>query len=275
MKKLGFWGCILWVLVSCSPNNVKTDDSLKVFFDAHQVRGCFALMDNGTGEFTIYNLPRYRDSAYEPASSFGIVMSLIGLQTGKITSDTMQIPWDGRQYRDTFWNKNLDMRAALRRSALPYFQTVARSVGKDGLQLWTDSLHYGSGKKDTAFWISSSVDSFWINNTLKITPDENLGLVKNLYFDELPFFKLYQEKVKQALAIENNANYKLAYSSGWGRTEADRPLGWVVGWIEENRHPYFFVLNFESVEAEIPTTEIGEPLLKDILKKMGFFEGRM
>lgn len=270
-----FIATVVLFLTSCSPTNVKTDDSLGVFFAEHQLTGCFALMDNGTGDFTIYNLPRYRDSAFLPASSFELVTALIGLQTGKISTDSAIIPWDGTLYKDTTWNRNLNMNGALRVSALPYFQNLAKRIGKDTLQMWMDSLRYGVGKRDTTFWISTATDSFWLNNTLKITPDENLGFVKKLYFNELPFFKLYQEKVKNAMIVENNANYKLAYSAGWGTTDFNRPLGWVVGWIEENRHPYFFVLNMESANTGLNPGGVGEKLLQEILKKLGFFEGKM
>src|SRR6185436_5720222 len=82
-------------LISCSPNNVKKDNSLKKYFDENKVEGCFALMDNDTGKITVYNLNRYRDSSYLPASTFKIVNSLIGLQTGKIVNDSMVIKWDG------------------------------------------------------------------------------------------------------------------------------------------------------------------------------------
>ncbi|HLG38360.1 MAG TPA: hypothetical protein VI461_01790, partial [Chitinophagaceae bacterium] len=51
---------------SCTSNNVETDDSLKKYFDENKVDGCFSLMDNGTGKFTVYNLARYRDSNYLP-----------------------------------------------------------------------------------------------------------------------------------------------------------------------------------------------------------------
>ena len=79
----------------CSANNVNTDNSLEKYFTENKVEGCFALLDNGTGQFTVYNLSRYRDSAYLPASTFKIVSSLIGLQTGKISNDSMIIKWDG------------------------------------------------------------------------------------------------------------------------------------------------------------------------------------
>lgn len=266
--------CIV-LLTTCSPNNVKKDDSLKKYFDEHQLIGCFAIMDNGTGEFTVYNLPRYRDSAYLPASTFKIVNSLIGLQTGVISSDSMVIPWDGLKRQREEWNHDLNMYQAFRVSCVPYYQEVARRIGKDTMEFWLDSLHYGSGKKNIPFKITTAIDSFWLDNSLKITPDENLGLVKKLYFNELPFFKLYQEKVKHAMLFEDNANYRLAYKTGWGSTEQNHPLGWVVGWIEENKHPYFFVLNIESSDVNYNKYEVRKEILKGILKQLGFFEGKM
>ena len=255
---------------TCSPNNVTIDDSLKKYFDENKVNGCFALMDNGTGKFTIYNLARYRDSSYLPASTFKIVNSLIGLQTGKIVNDSMIIKWDSVKRRDA-WNKDLTMYEAFRVSSVPYFQEVARRIGKDTMQFWLDSLSYGSKK------ITSAIDAFWLDNSLKITPDEQLGLVKRLYFDQLPFFKTYQEVVKRAMLFENNANYRLGYKTGWGmwNEKTRRQIGWIVGWIEENRHPYFFVLNIESQDPNIDMPAIQTKMIKDILKEQGFFEGGM
>src|SRR5215216_790547 len=96
-------------LFGCSPNNVKTDDSLEKYFKENNVTGCFALLDNGTGDFIVYNLSRYRDSAYLPASTFKIVNSLIGLQTGTITNDSMIIKWDGIDSSRTDCNKDMSM----------------------------------------------------------------------------------------------------------------------------------------------------------------------
>jgi beta-lactamase class D len=262
----------IWIiifLVSCSPNNVEIDNSLKKYFDENKVDGCFALMDNGTGKFTIYNLSRYRKGEYLPASTFKIVNSLIGLQTGKISSDSMVIKWDGVVRSVPEWNKDLTMYEAFRVSAVPYYQEVARRIGKDTMQIWLDSLKYGTRK------INAAIDTFWLDNSLKITPDEQLGLVKELYFDQLPFFKSYQEMVKNAMLFEDNANYRLGYKTGWGFTENGHALGWVVGWIEENNHPYFFVLNIESPDKDFNMIPVRMKILKEILKQSGFFEGRM
>ena len=262
---------LLWLIIlqSCSQNNVKQNKKLTKYFEENKVEGCFALMDNGTGKFTVHNLGRYRDSNYLPASTFKIVNALIGLQTGKISNDSMVIKWDGIKRTRDEWNQDLNMYNAFRVSAVPYFQEVARRIGKDTMQLWLDSLRYGSQK------IKTTIDSFWLDNSLKIKPDEELGLIKRLYFHQLPFFKSYQETVKKAMLFENNTNYRLGYKTGWGFRENGHALGWVVGWVEENSHPYFFVLNIESRDKNFDMNQVGIKMIKDILKYLGFFDGKM
>src|SRR5690606_35586746 len=254
---------------ACSTNNVKEDASLGKFFKDNQVEGCFALLDNGTGKFTVYNLARYRDSSYLPASTFKIVNSLIGLQTGRITSDSMVIKWDGVPRRIESWKRDLSMYDGFRESSVPYYQEVSRRIGKDTMQFWLDSLSYGTRK------ITTAIDTFWLDNSLKITPDEQRGLVKMLYFDQLPFFPTYQGMVKRAMLMENNTQYRLAYKTGWAMNSSGNHLGWVVGWIEENRHPYFFVLNIESAERDFDMRTVRLKMLKDILKELGFLQGTM
>ncbi|HNR18130.1 MAG TPA: penicillin-binding transpeptidase domain-containing protein [Chitinophagaceae bacterium] len=275
MKQFFYFLLLIAFLQSCSPNNVKQDKSLKKYFDDNKVEGCFALMDNASGKFTVHNLSRFRDSSYLPASTFKIVNSLIGLQTGKISSDSMIIKWDGVERRVADWNKDLNMYEAFRVSSVYYYQEVARRIGKDTMQLWLDSLKYGAKTDTEKVVIKTAVDSFWLNNSLKITPDQQLGLVKRLYFDQLPFFKTYQEIVKRAMLFESNTNYRLGYKTGWGFTEKGHAIGWIVGWIEENNHPYFFVLNIESPDKDYDMQTVRIKMLKDILKQLGFLEGKM
>lgn len=275
MKK--FIACCLLAVVysSCTLNNVKEDKSLKKYFDENKVQGCFALYNNATDKFTVCNLVRFRDSSFLPASTFKIINSLIGLQTGVIINDSMVIKWDGVKRNVEGWNKDLPMYDAFRVSSVPYYQEVARRIGKDTMQFWLDSIGYAAGKKDTAYVIRSPIDTFWLDNSLKVTPDDQLGMVRKLYFGQLPFFKSNQEIVKRAMLFEDNANYKLSYKTGWGRDEKGADIGWIVGWIEENRHPYFFVLNIEITDPNFDMPTVRMKILKDMLKQLGFFQGRM
>lgn len=155
-----FFIVLLW---SCSSNNVAEDESLGQIFAQHGARGTFAILDNSTNKFTVYNLGRYRDSAYAPASTFKIVNGLIGLQTGVVENDSMIIKWDGVQRQFPAWNKDLSFYEAFRVSAVPYFQEVARRIGKDTMQHWLDTLAYGSKK------LKSRIDTFWLDGSLTIS----------------------------------------------------------------------------------------------------------
>lgn len=259
---------IPFLFAACSQNNVTEDDSPKLFFDSAGVRGSFGLFDNGQGHFTIYNLRRYRDSAYLPASTFKIVNSLIGIQTGIVKDDSTVIPWNHVAISRTECNQDMPMKQAFQLSCVNWYQELARRIGRDTMKKWIDSLHYGN--RD----ISGPIDSFWLNNHLKITADEELGLVKKLYFDQLPFFQRTQKIVRGMMLMESNANYQLSYKTGWGFKEDGHSIGWIVGWIEENKHPYFFELNLESADPGIDMKEVRMSILKKILRKMGFFEGK-
>ena len=258
--------CLLFI-ISCTVNKAKTDNSLKKYFDDNNVDGCFTLLNNADGEITVYNMT-LDTQRFSPASTFKIVNSLIGLQTGRITDEKMVIKWDGVKRRVETWNKDMDMTEAFKVSCVPYYQEVARRIGKDTMQRWVDSIGYGNKN------ISGPIDSFWLNNALKISPDEQLGLVKKLYFDQLPFRKSVQQAVRDVMLQEDNTAYKLSYKTGWGADENNNDIGWVTGWIEENKHVYFFVTFVRTVKPGTDITTVRMNITKGILKQLGFLEGK-
>jgi beta-lactamase class D len=252
---------------SCSVNRANVDDSLKKYFDDNKVEGCFTMLSNSDGKVTVYNLAM--DTARVlPASTFKIVNSLIGLETGVITDEKMVIKWDGIQRANADWNKDMNMQEAFKVSCVPYYQEVARRIGKDTMRLWIDSLSYGNKN------IGDKIDSFWLDNHLKISPDEQLGLMKRLYFDQLPFQKRTQQIVRDVMLQEDNTAYSLSYKTGWGFDEKKNNIGWIVGWIEENKHPYFFVTVVKSADPKIDMKTVRLNITKGILTQLGFFKGR-
>jgi beta-lactamase class D len=274
MKKkytlLSFVFCLLsfiCLLSSCSVNKAKIDNDLKKYFDAKNTDGCFTMLDNSSGAITVYNLS-LDTTRFLPASTFKIMNSLIGLETGRITNENMIIKWDGVKREMPDWNKDMAMKEAFKVSNVPYYQEVARRIGKDTMKLWIDSLGYGNKN------ISGPVDSFWLNNNLKISPDEQLGMLKRLYFDQLPFRKSVQQSVRNAMVQEDNTAYKLSYKSGWGHDEKNNSIGWLVGWIEENRHVYFFATLLKSPDSKYDMKNARLDITKDILKHYNFFEGK-
>ena len=255
------------IFFSCQVNKAKNDDSLKKYFDESQVEGCFTLLNNASGEITVYNM-ELDTQRFSPASTFKIVNALVGLQTGRIIDEKMVIRWDGIKRPVEAWNQDMDLTTAFKQSCVPYFQEVARRIGKDTLQQWIDSIGYGNKN------INGPIDSFWLNGKLKISPDEQLGLVKRLYFDQLPFRKTVQQAVRDLMLQEDNSAYKLSYKTGWGADDNQHDIGWVTGWIEENRHVYFFVTFVRSTHPGTDISKVRMDISKAILKQLGFMEGK-
>ena len=70
----------------------------------------------------------------------------------------------------------------LSRVSSSYYQEVARELAKTPCNFgWIVFLMAHAR-------ITTRIDTFWLDNSLKVTPDEELGLVKRLYFRQLPFF---------------------------------------------------------------------------------------
>lgn len=248
---------LLWQ--SCTVNNVTVDDSLGKIFEKNSVTGTFGMFDNSRGEFTIYDLDRFKSNA-APGQTFDIVSTLIALHTGKLTDERSLL-----SAADSV-SSALSIDTAFKRNSATHFEALARLIGKDTLKYWVDSVKYGNKK------IASGRDAFW-NNTLQISPDEQLGLVKRLYFRQHPFRASVQESVKKMMIVENNAQHQLAYHTASVPVNG-KQLVWVIGWIEENRHVYPFVLQFDAA-ADMDGQQTGIKLAKELLDALGFFKGRM
>ncbi len=278
MKKspvyLSLFAFSILFICGCSVNKANIDDSFKKYFDDNKVDGCFTFYNNKDGKVTVYNL-QLDTMRFTPASTFKVVNSLVGLEIGRITDEKMLIKWDGvtRRFPNgdtaTDWNKDLDFTEAFKVSAVPYFQEVARRIGRDTMQHWLDTLQYGNKK------IGEHVDSFWLDNSLKVSPDEQLGLVKRLYFDQLPFQKRTHQIVRDVMVQEDNTMYSLSYKTGWGFDEKGNNIGWMIGWVEENKRPYFFVTLVRSPDKKIDMKTVRLNITKGILKQLGFFKGEM
>lgn len=245
---------------ACTVNNVTIDEKIGKQFEAKGVKGTFGMFDNSRGVFTIYDLDRFKQS-YSPAETFNIFNTLVGMHIGRIADENALI-----STKDTAGAEEaLTITDAFKSSSTAHFRALARSIGKDTMKSWVDSVKYGNKM------VGNAVDSCWSNGKLTISPDEQLGMIKRLYFKQLPFRASVQESVKKMMVVENNSQYQLSYQLGF-TNQNEKQITWVLGWVEENMHVYPFVINFEGAKDAKKT---GQELTHDILSYIGFFKGKM
>ncbi|MBL7718336.1 MAG: class D beta-lactamase [Flavipsychrobacter sp.] len=242
---------------------------------------CIMIEDNNHESVEYYNKERCR-TQYTPASTFKIVGSLIGLESGEAPDESYVIPWDSVSRRDTC-NRNMSMREAFKVSCYGYFKGIADRVGREEFQHYIDTLNYGNKE------LGKEYDAAWVNGTLMISADEQVGLVKRLYHGKLPFQERSQRIVRSMMLWEETPGYRLSYKTGTGEI-GDKYIYWIVGYVERIEHmkeheksmnkadhryyPYFFAQNFEAPKSD--TTHdyftLRVAALKEVLREYGAIE---
>ena len=91
-------------------------------------RAAFVLRDV-TGGRTVRHDPARAGTRTGPCSTFKIPNSLIGLETGVIKDASYVLKWDGVRRPREEWNRDHDLRSAMRYSVVWYYQELARRVG--------------------------------------------------------------------------------------------------------------------------------------------------
>jgi beta-lactamase class D len=251
-------------LASCSVNKANIDNELKTYYDAEKTEGCFTLLDNASGQITVYNMGM-DTTRVSPGATFDVLNAMIALHSGSITDENK--PLAIKQTNDSLSASTITLKQAFHDNSKEATQFLVATIGKDLMQKWIDSLSYGNKT------IGDSSEMYWANNKLKISPDEQLGLLKHLYFDQLPFRKSVQESVRNMMLQEDNSAYRLSYKTASIINESNHTETWNIGWIEENRHVYFFVNLIKNNSSDKAPEQTAVKVTKNILSHYGFFKG--
>lgn len=272
--------CLLVILfASCRDARIKEHSEWGEHFDKAGIKnGCFILRDNNHEAIHYFNKQQCLQRVL-PASTFKVFLSLVALETAVAPDDQLVIKWDSIQ-RKPEWDKDMNLREALTVSSEPYFKELIRRIGASRLQHFLDTVKYGNMR------MGGKLDEVWVNDTLKISADEQTGFLKRMYFAELPFSERTQRIVKTMMLREQNPRYNMYYKTGTGDVNGKR-IRWVTGFAERIDHvkepegsmnksdvrnyPFFFAMNFE-----LPTNdnskdwgEVRMDVVRDVLKDYG------
>jgi beta-lactamase class D len=216
---------------------------LQSFFEEYQVKGSFLLYNLNKNEFTAYDQNRC-GRGFLPASTFKILNSLIGLETGVIPDENHVIQWDGVTRNISAWNQDHSLTSAFKVSCVPYYQELALRVGLEKMKYFI--VHSGYGKMDIN---EGNLDKFWLEGNSRISQNEQINFLVKFYKRELPFSPANFSRVKKIMLIEENDHYKLRGKTGWTFQEGN-DIGWFVGYIEKADQVYFFATQIESSKPD-------------------------
>lgn len=199
------------------------------------------------------------DERFSPCSSFKVVLSLIGFESG-ILQDEEHPCWEFQASYDVYLEKhraNQTPRSWMKYSCLWYSKILALKLGWDELQRAVDLIDYGN--KDLSDMAANAV---WVSSSLKISPLEQAAFMQKLANDQLPFSSTSLEMTKRLLFREELPNGWKLYGKTGLSTSLDLHHTWFIGWIEkEGRTASFaYLLRDKTVDLEFRTRRVKELL---------------
>ncbi|PKQ61453.1 hypothetical protein BZG02_15990 [Labilibaculum filiforme] len=233
---------LLVTLFACSEQtnsilNKYTSSDLEQIFESQQINACFTIYDLKNDAKLSYN-PERLDSAYLPASTFKIINSMIALETKVIKDENEIIKWDSIDRSYANWNKDQNLKSALKYSAVWVYQELARKIGEEKMNYWVKACNYGNRN------INGGIDIFWLNGDIRISANQQIDFLKKLYLNQLPFSQKNQEIVKEIMIVDQTATYTIRAKTGWAM-RINNQIGWYVGYIERDKNVYFFTINMD------------------------------
>lgn len=204
--------------------------------------GSFVLYDAAEDSWLIYN-KEYATTRIPPASTFKIYSALFGLESGVITPERSLIPWNGQIYKYDSWNADQTLGSAMQNSVTWYFQTLDQQASLSSIKEYVQEIGYGNQR------IEGDTSSYWINSFLKISPVEQIEMLKKLYYNQLGFSPENIKAIKDSIRLYSADNDTLSGKTGTEEVNGKNTSGWFIGYIERGSHTYFFATNIQSEES--------------------------
>jgi beta-lactamase class D len=222
---------------STSRTNSVQDPRFTKHFQQLGVEGSIMIYDLNNDRTYQHN-PQRNQTAFLPASTFKILNSLISLETQVISNELAILTWDGIERKLPEWNRDLNMKEAIKISAVWFYQVLARRIGHEQMQKWITNVGYGNQQIGD----KQDIDKFWLEGKLQITPQAQIQFLRRLYKSDLPFSKKSISTVKKMIVVEQTPDYTIRGKTGT-IDNPKAPIGWYVGYLEKGKNAYFFATN--------------------------------
>ncbi len=209
---------------------------------------------------------------HTPWSTFKIPNLIIALETGTAPTLDYALPWNPvRRPRASYWPKDWAQRqtlaSAFQRSAAWYFQDLALKIGSDTYRKWLKTFTYGNIN------VNPEDDAFWLNQTLQISPVEQVHFLSRLLAGDLPVSARTLKALDQVAFLKPlSPTAKLYGKTGSGPVVLNHFdgefEGWLVGYVKrEGKKPLVYALYAKGkTYQEIAKfrQQMSERLLKEI-----------
>jgi beta-lactamase class D len=237
-----------------------------------ETKSCFLLYDERNRSVTREPSEGCSTRA-TPASTFKIPHALAALDARVVSGAHESIAYDGSEQYFESWKKDHDLASAMRLSVVWYFQRLAERLGYGREREYLEAFEYGN--QDA----SGPLTSFWLGDSLQISPDEQLAFLRRFFEGRLPVREDAARTVREILVQPQgrivNALGEHAFGGPWpegttvyaktGRAEDQgRAAAWLVGRVERGPRGWIFVSSVLGSEDPMAAVSLAASKLVEL-----------
>lgn len=262
------FGLLVVSLSSCYDIRIDERDDWKEIFDKHGFDGGFVLYDNNREIANYYNKD-VSSTRVNPGATFHIFASIVGIETSTVLDENKPIYWVSK-ITDSL-DKESSLRDFYKNNDSLFFKNLAQQIGPELMQDYMDSVKYGN--------MTLSPRQYWLDGTLQITPDEQAGFMKRIYFNQLKNVSTRSSTIMQSMMLQRKDDEIQLYYQISPMTDSVGKHFWIVGFaetynplrnpktelIEKKIHPFFYSGLVRNVDADVTEADI-QDLLFDLLR---------
>lgn len=221
------------------PKNIKRISNLELSNAFHGYEGSFVLYNSRENTWSVYD-PDNARKRISPNSTYKIYDALLGLESGVISPESSVISWNGEACPFEAWEGDQDLNSAMKNSVNWYFQSIDSQLGSDSIKSFLHTIQYGNQQT------GSDMDLYWTDSSLKISPLEQVELLKKFNENEFHFSPHNISAVKKALQLSSSDAGNFFGKTGTGRIDNRDVNGWFVGYVETSDNTYYFSVNIKA-----------------------------
>lgn len=209
------------------------------------------------------------DEQVSPYSTFKIVLSLMGYDTG-ILQDRETPIWgfqEGYESDLSAWKTSQNPLSWIKCSCVWYSKILGLQMGQKALQSYLASFEYGNQDLSGGIPNPGPISPAWIGSSLKISPREQVAFLQKMIQGQLSISQYALQMTKALIFREELANdWQLYGKLGGGDSSDGLEYGWFVGWLEKEEN--FFPFAYLTYDQKIEYIQI-VPRVKQLIVESG------
>lgn len=191
------------------------------------------------------------DTRITPASTFNIVVSLMGFDSGILQDAHAPL----LQYRagggfadwNPKWRRATDPTSWIVNSSAWYAQQVTAKLGEQKMAAYLDSFNYGNRDSSGDPGKNNGLKMSWISSSMQISPVEQVAFLRKVAKRSLPISAHAYDVSEQILAVPAGGGWQAFGKTGTaaprladGAVDQHHSYGWFVGWARKDGRTIVF-----------------------------------